>query len=367
MNKNIKIFVILTVLICCFGMLTACSKDNEDIPPKDNVKFFEMNGTLTHYTDSTVTVQIPNGDKFTFSTEGVDVHNENEKMYLGSPIVVGYYGALNDFAEVQKVDVSIIAIGISPSVTYAQQKLEKMTLEEKVGQMFFARCPEDKAALDAKTYNIGGYILFARDFSDKTKTQVIDNIKSYQNSSKFGMFIGVDEEGGSVVRVSKYTEFRSSPFLSPSELYKNGGFDLIKSDTKEKCELLLSLGINVNLAPVCDVPSSNEDFIYNRAFSTDAALTAQYSKIVTDIMNENKIAGCLKHFPGYGNNSDTHTGIAYDQRSFDTFEKMTFYPLKVQLRQEQSLLWYHTILLIVWMLNILLRFLKMSMISCVSS
>ena len=64
------------------------------------------------------------------------------------------------------------------------------------------------------------------------------------------MLIGVDEEGGTVNRVSRYSAFRETPFLSPQELYASGGWELIQTDTAEKSQLLLGLGINVNFAPV---------------------------------------------------------------------------------------------------------------------
>ena len=57
--------------------------------------------------------------------------------------------------------------------------LEEMTLEEKVGQLFFARCPAENAAEDVSTYHLGGYILFGRDTKEKTAGQLIENIASY--------------------------------------------------------------------------------------------------------------------------------------------------------------------------------------------
>ena len=77
-----------------------------------------------------------------------------------------------------------------------------MTLDEKVGQMFIARCPEINGAQKAEEYHLGGYILFGRDFSGKTRDEVIQNIQSYQSAAKIPLFIGVDEEGGTVNRVS---------------------------------------------------------------------------------------------------------------------------------------------------------------------
>ena len=204
--------------------------------------------------------------------------------------------------------------------------ISNMTLEEKVGQMFIVRCPIDDADTLVSKYQLGGYILYARDFEGKTKEEVISNIKSYQDASTTPMLIGVDEEGGSVVRVSKYKEFRNEAFKSPQELYKEGGFSKIKEDTLEKSNLLKELGINVNFAPVSDVSIDSNDYIYKRTIGLDASKTAEYVKVVVDAMKESNIASVLKHFPGYGNNLDTHTGISIDTRSYDNFVNNDFLP-----------------------------------------
>ncbi|WMJ86717.1 glycoside hydrolase family 3 protein [Anaerocolumna sp. MB42-C2] len=214
----------------------------------------------------------------------------------------------------------------------AEEILKGMTIEEKVGQLFFVRCIGEQALSDIEKYSLGGYILFGEDFKDKTIKDVKNIIAGYQNKSKIPMLIGVDEEGGTVNRLSKYQAFRAVPFKSPQDLYKVGGFDLIKSDTKEKADLLLSLGINVNLAPVCDVSTDDNDFIYKRAFGKNADQTSQYVKTVVSIMQKNGIGSTLKHFPGYGNNVDTHTGIAIDHRSYINFEKSDFLPFKAGIK-----------------------------------
>ena len=64
-----------------------------------------------------------------------------------------------------------------------QELLSAMTLEEKVGQMFFVCCPETGGAELAAQYKLGGYLLFGRDFKDKTAQQVRDDIQSYQDAS----------------------------------------------------------------------------------------------------------------------------------------------------------------------------------------
>lgn len=212
--------------------------------------------------------------------------------------------------------------------TQAELILEDMSLEEKVGQMFIVRCPETNAVEKVSEYNICGYILFGRDFKGQTKNSIKNTIQDYQNESKIPLLIGVDEEGGTVNRVSQYSEFRSTPFKSPQELYKEGGMELIISDTKEKCDLLKSLGINVNFAPVCDVSTNSKDYMYKRSFGKNAEMTAEYVKETVSTMKENKVASVLKHFPGYGNNVDTHTGISYDKRDYNQFETSDFIPFQ---------------------------------------
>lgn len=208
----------------------------------------------------------------------------------------------------------------------AVEMLADMTLEEKVGQMFFARCPSENAVNDVKNYAIGGYILFGRDFENKTPEIVKTNIESYQSAAKIPMLIGIDEEGGKVVRASKYSAFRSTPFSSPQQLYAEGGLDAIKADTAEKADFLKALGINVNLAPVCDVSQNPKDYIYPRTLGEDAQTTALYTAVVAKQMEDSKIGSVLKHFPGYGNNPDTHKSVAYDERDMETFETEDFLP-----------------------------------------
>ena len=215
-----------------------------------------------------------------------------------------------------------------PIAARAQELLDGMTLEEKVGQMFIARCPETDAAQLAADYHLGGYILFGRDFKDKTAEQVTTDIQSCQDAAEIPLLIAVDEEGGTVNRVSSNPNLRSSPFRSPQSLYSEGGLELVRSDAQEKCRLLESLGININFAPVCDVSQDPADFIYDRTLGRDAQETSQYVAAVVETMAEEGMGSVLKHFPGYGNNTDTHTGVAYDDRPYDTFLTSDFLPFQ---------------------------------------
>lgn len=213
--------------------------------------------------------------------------------------------------------------------------LEDMTLEEKTGQLFFVRVPEENAVEDVMTYHLGGYLLFGRDTQGKTANELIQTIASYQAAAELPLLIGVDEEGGTVVRVSSNPHLRSKKFSSPGKLWKQG-LDALLRETREKSILLKSLGFNVNLAPVADVSTNSGDFIYDRTTGMDAEETADYTARVTEAQSFYGLGSVLKHFPGYGNNKDTHTGVAVDERSMETFLEQDFLPFQAGIAVEET-------------------------------
>ena len=217
--------------------------------------------------------------------------------------------------------------------------LSSMTLEEKVGQLFFVRCPEVNALEDVAACRLGGYLLFGRDFKDSagaylTAEQVREKIQSYQDAALIPLLIGVDEEGGSVARASWNPNlFPGGKCRSPQWLlnHRSGERDVFAEDAWEKSTTLLGYGVNVNLAPVCDVSMDPGSFIYDRTLGLDAAAQADYAESVVSAMAESGIGSVLKHFPGYGDNADTHTGIALDERPMEAFLEGDFLPFRAGL------------------------------------
>ena len=100
-------------------------------------------------------------------------------------------------------------------------------------------------------------------------------------------------------------------------------------DTKRKSSLLESLGLNLNLAPVVDVSTNSTDYIYNRTLGEGVELTKTYAKTVIEASKDNNsVSYVLKHFPGYGNNKDTHTGIVTDKRSLESLKENDLPPFE---------------------------------------
>ena len=208
----------------------------------------------------------------------------------------------------------------------ATKIIDDMTLEEKVGQLFLVRYDGNLANTYISKYNVGGFLLFARDFDGKTKSIIKSELDSKQELSKIGLAIGVDEEGGYVTRVSRFKALRDEKFTSPKSYYETGGYPLVEQMENEKATLLKSLGINLNLAPVADISTNPDDFMYIRSFGGTAEETSTFIKNMVGYAKNNNISSCLKHFPGYGNNVDTHTGVAIDTRSYDTFTTSDYLP-----------------------------------------
>ncbi len=118
-----------------------------------------------------------------------------------------------------------------------RELLDEMSLEQRVGQLFLARCDDVYALEHLKDYHLGGFLLFGRDFRDQTPDSLRNKLSAYQAASALPLLIGVDEEGGTVTRVSSNPAFRATKFPSPRQLYLNGGMELVLSQENEKCTL----------------------------------------------------------------------------------------------------------------------------------
>ena len=203
--------------------------------------------------------------------------------------------------------------------------LVTMTLEEKVGQLFWARVPSSHQLEDLQSYHFGGYLLFGRDFQGQTLEDIKALTSRYQATSKIPLLIGSDEEGGTVTRISSILD---TPFQAPMTLYHQGGLEAVLSDTRQKAEVLKSVGINAGLFPVADLARDQSAFIYDRTIGQDAQTTASYVGQVVTELQKNKVGSTLKHFPGYGDNGDSHTAIIQDNRSLDELRQADFLPFQ---------------------------------------
>lgn len=199
----------------------------------------------------------------------------------------------------------------------AEEKVKTLSLEEKIGQLFLVRYPGQNAEEALEKYKFGGYLLFEKDFRGKTKEDVVSEIGNLDAHTEIPLLIAVDEEGGNIVRISSNKNLADEKFKSPKELYLEGGFERIEADTIEKSKVLSELCVNLNLAPVVDVATDKNNYIYPRTLGEDTNLTSIFAETVINASKKGSVSYTLKHFPGYGSNNDTHKGSSTDNKSYE--------------------------------------------------
>ena len=333
--KN-KIMMCISLLIITLVIISVIMFPN--LKDENNQKSNVLTGTILEVSNNSFTMQ--DGDNVIYTFFLNDIGN----ISVGKSLEITYQGKLNtkeskqsnivlNYKVLENISGEVPDLwqdnGIfSKFYNYALKKLEDMTLDEKIGQILLVRVPEENQIETLKKYHFGGYLLFERDFLNKTKVEVISMIQSYQDNSRIPLLIAVDEEGGKVSRISSNSNLVEKPFKSSRELYQEGGFDLIHKDTLEKSRVLEELGINLNLAPVVDVSNDESDYMYDRSIGLSSELTSEYAKTVINASKLGHVSYTLKHFPGYGNNSDTHIGASIDTRSYEYIMKNDIPPFK---------------------------------------
>lgn len=210
----------------------------------------------------------------------------------------------------------------------ARQILSGMTEDEKIAQVLIAEHPDTGGVAEMRQYQFGGYIFFADDFRGKNRSTIQAMIAELQSAAKIPLLTAVDEEGGSVVRLSQNSQLIAERFPSPQAAYRSGGLASIRQDTLLKSQFLYDLGLNLNLAPVVDVSEDPRDFMYSRSLGEDAARTAEFARTVIEASKGTGVSYTLKHFPGYGNNVDTHVGSAFDERTYEEIMQNDLLPFR---------------------------------------
>ena len=105
----------------------------------------------------------------------------------------------------------------------AEAFADSLTLQQQVAQMFFIHCPaQDAQALIARVQP-GGVILFSQNINGKTPDTLRAELESLNTGLPYPLLVAVDEEGGSVSRISSNPSFRLTRFPSPRQAYLDGG------------------------------------------------------------------------------------------------------------------------------------------------
>jgi beta-N-acetylhexosaminidase len=217
--------------------------------------------------------------------------------------------------------------------------IEKMTVREKIGQIImmdfrnwgknhngdyipFTKMNSDVSTI-LKKYKFGGIALFKENTA--TPEQTVTLINNLQKTSKIGLLIGIDQEGGIVTRLQTGTDMPGNMSLGASN-----NIETTKNVAKAIGDELNSLGINLNFAPTIDVNSNPKNPIIGvRSFSSSPEIVSKLGVAYIKGLREASVLSCIKHFPGHGNTAvDTHIGLAVVEYSLKELEEIDLKPFK---------------------------------------
>ena len=262
------------------------------------------------------------------------------------PITVGSTEEADSAEESAATSVAPISDAALADASSARARvmLRDMTLEEKICQMLFVT-PEaltgytrvtqsgdaTKAAIEQ--WPVGGIIYFSTNLisTDQT-TEMIENIQSFsQSATGRRLFIGVDEEGGSVARAAD--SLGTTQFDDMSVYGEKGDTEEAYNIGATQAKDLTALGFNVNFSPVADV-LTNEDntVVKDRSFGSDPDLVSSMVSQVVKGLTDGGMLCAPKHFPGHGSTGgDTHDGFASSDRTLEELESCDFKPFEAAI------------------------------------
>lgn len=225
-----------------------------------------------------------------------------------------------------------------------EELLTSMTLEEKVAQLFVI-LPESlmsevscvtaagSATKEAiNEYPVGGFIYMEQNLQSESQVQeMLANVQTY-SMDRIGLpaFLCVDEEGGTVARISGTGKFDVPTFENMASVGATGDTNRAYEIGTQMGEYLSELGLNVDFAPVADVWNNPDNqVVKKRSFGSDPQLVSQMCMEISKGLKEHGVYSTYKHFPGHGNTAaDTHEGYAYTSKSLEEIRQCELIPFQ---------------------------------------
>ncbi len=212
--------------------------------------------------------------------------------------------------------------------------LKAITLEDKISSLFIigfnGLMPPSSLLSYIGTHEIGGVILFSKNIKDKEQLKELCNLLQIESKSK--LFIGVDEEGGLVQRLSSKNGFFDTP--KPVDVAKLDK-DRAKEIYAKMANILKDEGINLNFAPSVDLainPKNQVIYKYGRSFGSNPKRVIEYANIFMKEMQKRAIISCIKHFPGHGSSlNDSHKGFVDVTNLWSKVELEPFFNLEPKM------------------------------------
>ncbi len=221
----------------------------------------------------------------------------------------------------------------------ARQLVAEMTPAEQVGQMFmvgFAGTVAPAWLLDRVAQgNLGGVIYFSRNVAGPRQTAELSaSLQHGAAATRLGipLAIGIDQEGGTVVRLPADGGFTHFP--SQMAMGATRSAALVRQVAAAMAREMRAVGINFNLAPVLDVNHNPDNPVIGvRSFGADPMLVAELGVAAISGYREGGVAACGKHFPGHGDTTvDSHLALPVIPHSRRRLDAVELGPFRAALR-----------------------------------
>ena len=214
----------------------------------------------------------------------------------------------------------------------ATQYVNNLSKEQMVGQLILGVCADPSAASsEINRYSLGGILYESSSFSYMGAEDIKSSVKAAADGSTVKPILAAREEGGSYTTFSGLDSFSNYSQSSPRSTFADGGLQAVEKAEDTKANLLKSLGINLNLAPVVDLAAQSDQIMYSRSISEDAETASAYAEYAAKFTQAKGVSVALRHFPGYGTLPDS--AVSYDEpvkddRSAETIRSTDYTPFK---------------------------------------
>ncbi len=184
--------------------------------------------------------------------------------------------------------------------------LGRLTLEERVGQMFVlgfsGTTPEGDVWDRIQRIRPGGIVFQQRNI--ESLDQIASLTLGMRSSHELPLVLAVNQEGGAIDRFKHVL----APVPSPGEV-ATAGVGMVRATARLIVAELAAAGFNVNLAPVLDLGIAGSVHP-ERALADSAAAVGRIARPAIDEARKKGILSCARHFPGLGSAPrDPHFGL----------------------------------------------------------
>ena len=187
--------------------------------------------------------------------------------------------------------------------------------------------PAELKAL-AREFDLGGVIFFARNV--ESPEQVAELSRQAQGlAAELPLWVSVDQEGGRVARLkAPFTEW--PPMMT---LGRSADEQLARRFAAALASELKAVGISLDFTPVLDIHTNPQNpVIGDRALADTAEEVARLGKVLIEVLQENGIAACGKHFPGHGDTStDSHFELPLIEHPPDRIDRVELVPFRAAI------------------------------------